>query len=1103
MDKLNIYRDLNCVNNISTMREFMPDLRHYVPLDIRKKNYEEVRGRIFNSNSRKVSPKIIKVRQKFTERKNNRKLIVSSIGRASLETQDPRVFIEIEIDGRKVNGLLDSGASVSILGKNCRELIQDLNINIQPMMTNVKTASGQQHRILGKAHLTIKYNDDEELMLFYLCPDLEQDLYLGIDFWRKFKLAPDIVGIEEINFEKIANDFRKDEVEYKIKPHVLTAEQESKLEKIVKEFDTFEEKGLGCTTLEKHTIKLIEGAVPVKDRYYPISPAVQEITFNEIDNMLKLKVIEESDSPWSNRTTVVRKPGKNRFCLDARKLNKLTVKDAYPLQNIDGILSRIDETFYISSVDLKYAFWQIELEEESRPYTAFTVPNRPLYQFRVMPFGLCNAAQRLCRLMDRVIPSRLKENVFIYLDDLLVISSTFEHHMELLAEVAKCLREANLTIGLKKSMFCFQELKYLGFIIGGGMLKTDPEKVIAIRNIKIPRTTREVRSFLGTAGWYRRFIKDFASISAPLTDTLKKSRKFVMTTEAIEAFERLKKALTTAPVLRHADFTKRFWIQCDASDYGIGAVSYQLNDRQEEHPIAFYSQKLNSCQKNYTVTEKECLAAVMAIRKFRPYVEMMPFTVVTDHASLKWLMSLKDLSGRLARWSLQLQAFNFDIQHRKGTDNVVADMLSRVPNELYLDECGKDLLDFETVEFESDEYLELIKNIKENSERLPDLKIENGMVFKKAICDYDFGEQYQWKLWVPSNITNAIIENAHATTTSAHGGTAKTIERVKRFYYWPKMSLQIREYVKSCQICKESKPTNVRLMPGIGQEVKTERPFQKLYIDFLGKYPRSKNGNCYVFIVVDHFSKFTFLKAMKDATTNNVVQFLVHEIFHKFGVPEIIHSDNGAQFIAKGFQTMIEAYKIQHIKTAIYSPQSNASERVNQSVLAAIRSYLKEDHRDWDMYLTEIECALRSSIHSATGVSPFFALFGFHMFSSGADYKLARQLASLSDHEINTNLKRNEQLELIRTKIKENMHEAYEKSAERYNKRARIIKLIPGQEVYRRNHVLSDFQRNINAKFCKKFVKCRIVRAIGGNMYEIETLQGKPVGIYHAKDIKT
>lgn len=267
--------------------------------------------------------------------------------------------------------------------------------------------------------------------------------------------------------------------------------------------------------------------------------------------------------------------------------------------------------------------------------------------------------------MDKVIPARLKSNVFIYLDDLLIIADDYEKHLKLLDQVAECFQKANLTIGLGKSMFCFKELKYLGFVVGGGMLKTDPDKVAAIQNIRIPRSLREVRSFLGTVGWYRRFIKNFASVSAALTDTLKKNEKFVMNPEAREAFDNLKYALTTAPILIHPDFRKQFFIQCDASDVGIDAVLLQKGLEGDETPIAFYSQKLNSCQRNYSVTEKECLATVTAIKRFRPYVEMMKFTVITDHASLKWLMSLKDLSGRLARWSLQLQAFDFDIEKEK------------------------------------------------------------------------------------------------------------------------------------------------------------------------------------------------------------------------------------------------------------------------------------------------------------------------------------------------------------------------------------------------------------------------------------------------------
>lgn len=449
------------------VRKYLPEMRHKIPLEDRKIYYNYVRARIFKTEEKPkyISKRIQKIREKYRKKRDLEKLLLNAMNRVE-KSKDNRVYVNIEMEGKMISGLLDSGASVSILGKGCREITDELDLELIPIFSNVKTASGHQHRILGKVKVSIRYKDREDDLFMYLCPDLEQALYLGIDFWRKFELAPEVIGIDELNMDRIMEDFSGDSDSNKIRPHNLNPEQKERLNKVIRKFDTFEENGLGRTSLEKHVIKLVDGAEPIKDRHYPISPAIQEITYKEIDKMLELNVIEVSESPWSNRTTIVRKPGKNRFCLDARKLNKLTVKDAYPLQNIDGILSRIDETYFISSVDLKYAFWQIELEPESRAFTAFTVAGRPLYQFRVMPFGLCNAAQRLCRLMDKVIPPNLKDNVFIYLDDLLIISNDFDKHLQLLEQVANCLRKANLTIGLEKSQFCFQQLKYLGFILG-------------------------------------------------------------------------------------------------------------------------------------------------------------------------------------------------------------------------------------------------------------------------------------------------------------------------------------------------------------------------------------------------------------------------------------------------------------------------------------------------------------------------------------------------------------------------------------------------------------------------------------------------------------
>ena len=311
--------------------------------------------------------------------------------------------------------------------------------------------------------------------------------------------------------------------------------------------------------------------------------------------------------------------GKARLCLDSRALNLVTIKDAYPMPKIDGIIGRLDTTRYISSIDLKDAFWQIPLDESSKEKTAFAIPGRPLYQFTRMPFGLCNAAQAMCRLMDRVIPNEMRESVFVFIDDLLVVSPDFESHMRQLEKVAYFLRKANLTINMEKSKFVMKQTKYLGYVIGDGCVKTDPEKVKAIVEYSAPKTVKQVRRFLGMCGWYRRFIANYADVSEPITNLLKKSASFVWTKEAEEAFENLKNCLVSAPVLVNPDFSKPFVLQCDASLTDVGCVLYQIGEYNEEHPIAYMSQKLDSAQRNYTVTELECFAAVLGVKKFRAH----------------------------------------------------------------------------------------------------------------------------------------------------------------------------------------------------------------------------------------------------------------------------------------------------------------------------------------------------------------------------------------------------------------------------------------------------------------------------------------------------
>lgn len=464
-------------------------------------------------------------------------------------------------------------------------------------------------------------------------------------------------------------------------------------------------------------------------------------------------------------------------------------------------------------------------------------------------------------------------------------------------------------------------------------------------------------------------------------------------------------------------------------------------------------------------------------------------------------MNQKDLNGRLARWSLKLQGYRFSIEHRKGTKNVVPDTLSR----LGMDEIDTDattFLNFDSEEFNSEKYLNLVDTIEQNKNRLPGIKVSEGIIYKRVKFNNINVECEEecWKIWLPEKLASEILKKSHEKDT-CHSGIGKTLHNIRQYFYWPSMATDVKEYIQKCDLCKEIKHPKQVLRPPMGNEVVTQRPFQKINVDFLGPYPRTKSGKSYIFIVLDHKTKFVLLKAMTKATTVHVNKFLVEEVFYKFGVPEYIHSDNGNQFTSEAFKELLKMFGIKHIRTAIHAPQSNASERVNQNILTSIRSYLNEDQSKWDEKLPKIECALRSTLHTSTGTSPYFALTGYNMITHADAYTILRKLDALEDGTMNI-LPQTDRIQILHSKINKKIHEAYERNVRSYNKRSRVMSFKPGQEVFRKNFVQSNFAKGLNAKLCKPWLKCRIRRALGNSYYEVETLKGKFIGNIHAQHLK-
>lgn len=474
---------------------------------------------------------------------------------------------------------------------------------------------------------------------------------------------------------------------------------------------------------------------------------------------------------------------------------------------------------------------------------------------------------------------------------------------------------------------------------------------------------------IGLAGWYRRFIKNFAEIIAPISELLKKNTRFVWDKGKQEAFKKLIVALTTAPVLASPDYKIPFEIQADASKKACGAVLVQKQDGGEK-VIAYMSQKFTATQQKYTVTELECLAVILAIERFRSYIEGSQFTVITDHHSLLWLKNLKDPNGRLARWALRLQAYDFTLMHRKGKCHTVPDGLSR----------ATDVVNISDVKHSNDEWYNRLKKLsQENPQEHDNLKIVNNKLYINRQmgekCDND---DCSWKLCVPRELRNTLIGENHDNVNACHFGTFKTIARMKDHYFWPQMNRTIAKYVRQCQVCKQTKAYNQNTTPPAGTFVEAKVPWCVVATDIVGPFIRSRNGNRFLLVAVDVFSKFVELKAVRDSTTPAIIKFLSKQVVLRHGCPQIIISDNGNQYHSHLYEEFTNARGIKTWYTANYFAQANVTECVNKTIGNALRIFMIEElnHKKWDEHVDEIASAINSAVHTGTQKSPYEINYG-------------------------------------------------------------------------------------------------------------------------------
>ena len=722
-------------------------------------------------------------------------------------------------------------------------------------------------------------------------------------------------------------------------------------------------------------------AQPFRSVPYRTSFKEKEIIEKEVNKMLKNKIISVSHSPWSSPVVLVtKKDGSTRFCIDYRKLNSITKKDCHPLPLIADTIDQLNNANVFSKLDLISGYWNIEMEEKSKEKTAF-VCHLGLFHFNRMPFGLTNAPSSFQRYLSFVLNEYLWRFVLVYIDDLIIYSNDMEEHIKHIRLVFEKLAEFQLRLKVEKCEFATEEVAYLGHVISKNGVKPDPDKIRAIENFQRPRKVRDLRGWLGLTSYYRRFVKSYSQIAKPLNLLLKKNAPFVWNEDCEISFNELKQKLVTPPILSHFKPGCEIILYVDACDYSMGCVLSQIQDGKEV-VISYNSKSMDERQQRYSVCEKELLAIVWAIQKLRHYLFGTHFTVKTDNNALTYIMNTKSPNGRLMRWSLLLQEFDFTIEYRSGKVHKNADFMSRHPDEepdSDVDEINFFLVEDLKIaeEQKEDKWIQsIVKEIKEkkNKKFIIAFRIENDILYRVI---YTTNREPLLLLVVPKSLRLRILKELHCDQLSSHQGFLRTYVKVRSRFWWKSIERSVRDFVRKCPECQLRK-SEQGLPKGNLQSIEyVKEPFYFVAMDICGSLVMTPRKNQYIIVFVDLCTKYMEAKPLKNIRSETVAEFFINEIVVRHGAVVKILTDQGRNFCSEFMETVFKMTKTEHLTTTAYNPQCNGlAERCVKSIRFMLSLYINENHTNWDLYLSRLVFSYNTSKQSSTGETPFFLLYG-------------------------------------------------------------------------------------------------------------------------------
>uniref|UniRef100_A0A3P9HCQ1 Gypsy retrotransposon integrase-like protein 1 n=1 Tax=Oryzias latipes TaxID=8090 RepID=A0A3P9HCQ1_ORYLA len=892
----------------------------------------------------------------------------------SEDSSSPFLFVPAKISNlnlvHELSALIDSGAEHSFIDSN---LVRQLKLPVESLDVPVKAAGlgGKQlSRITlrTKPILLFTSGNHREYHQFFVTDSPQTPVILGFSWLHLHNPHIDWSSIRIVNWSTycMANCL------HSALPSTPTAYpledpdiDLSKVPTCYHDLKAVFSKSKACA-LPPHrpydcAIELLDGAPLPKGRLFNLSGPEKTAMENYIQEALSLGHIRPSSSPVGAGFFFVEKKDQSlRPCIDYRELNQITVKDKYSLPLINSVFDSVQGSNIFTKLDLRNAYHLVRVREGDEWKTAFTTPLGH-YEYLVMPFGLTNAPAVFQRLVNDVLRDFLNRFVFIYLDDILIYSgdpSEHRHHVRLVLER---LLENKLFVKAEKCEFHVNTIAFLGYILEAGKIRPDPSKIKAVSEWEVPVSRKKLQQFLGFANFYRRFIRNYSSIAAPLTQLTSVKIPYVWNPAADVAFKKLKELFISAPILIQPDVHKQYIVEVDASDSGVGAVLSQRETPSGKlKPCAFFSRKLSPAEQNYDVGNRELLAIKLALEEWRHWLEgaEQPFIVWTDHKNLAYLRTAKRLNARQARWCLFFDRFHFTISYRPGSKNGKPDALSRKYNvtdspsspTIIPDSC-------------------FVGNLTWDIES----RVQQAQGEKPSTVNCPPGT-----LFVPQRLRSDVITWGHSSKIACHGGVHRTLLLLKRRFFWPSMENDVRDYVAACSTCARAKASNSPPVGHLHPLPTPSRPWSHIAVDFVTGLPPSRDYTV-IFTVIDRFSKAAqFIPLVQLPTARETANLLIDHVFRHHGIPSDIVSDRGPQFVSQVWRAFCSALGASTSLSSGYHPQSNGqAERANQELEAMLRCLVAQNQGDWSDYLVWVEYAHNNHPSTATGMSPFEASLGY------------------------------------------------------------------------------------------------------------------------------